>query len=240
MQPETGSVSGNGVGARPLRSRIGLLTSAEGRVLLLGAALIFVYMLWLAVEALTSPGQFQVLVGMTATAVVFGRAAALTFGYSVGLSPIVVMLVAMAAETASVLIVYPLFVLSWRHLLVIRALSKSFARIQRAAEEHQGFIQRYGIIGLFAFVWFPFWMTGPVVGCVIGFLLGLPVWLNLMVVLAGTYVAILAWAFLLRELHTRVSSYDPYAALVLVVFLIVLVVVGYVLRRLLHNQEHKP
>jgi uncharacterized membrane protein len=240
MQAETGPLSVDGNGVRPNGSRVGLLASPEGQVLLLGAALVFAYTLWLVYKLLWSPAESQALIGMTATAVVFGRAAGLAFGYSVDLSPVTVVLVCMVAETASVLIVYPLFVFSWRHLLVIKSLKKVFARIHDAAETHKGSIQRYGIIGLFAFVWFPFWMTGPVVGCAIGFLLGLPIWLNISVVLAGTCVAILSWALVLGEVHERFVSYDPYAAMALVVFIIVIVIVGYVLRRTLHENKRKP
>ncbi|MBN1360665.1 MAG: small multi-drug export protein [Sedimentisphaerales bacterium] len=217
-----------------------LFSNSEGRVLLLGVALVFAYTLWLGFELLWSPAEAQILIGATATAVVFGRAAGLAFGYSASLSPLTVILISVVAETASVLIVYPLFVFSWRHLLVLKPLQKTFTRIHEAAETHKAGIQRYGVIGLFAFVWFPFWMTGPVVGCVLGFLLGLPVWLNLTVVLAGTYVAILGWALFLREVHTRVFSSNPYAAMALVVFLIVLVVVGYILRRARRENRHKP
>ncbi len=239
MQAQTEPVSDDHNGERSHGSRVSLWASAEGRVLLLGVALSFVYTLWLGYKLLRSPAEFQILVGMTATAVVFGRAAGMAFGYSVGLGPIAVSLISMVAETASVFIVYPLFVFSWRHLLVLKPLKKAFARIHQAAETHKAGIQRYGLIGLFAFVWFPFWMTGPVVGCVIGFLLGLPVWLNMTVVLAGTCVAIVGWAFFLREVHARVFSYDPYAAMALVVLLIVIVIIGYVLRRTLHDNKRK-
>jgi uncharacterized membrane protein len=207
--------------------------------LLAGVGLAFTYTGWLAFRLLWSPEESQVLIGMTATAVVFGRAAGLAFGYSAGLGPATVVLISMVAETASVLIVYSLFVFSWRHLLVIKSLKSFFARIHQAAQTHKAAIQRYGVIGLFAFVWFPFWMTGPVVGCVIGFLLDLPIWLNMTVVLGGTYVAIIGWAFFLREVHQRVASYGPYAALTLVVSLIAIVLVGHILRRTLRDNRRK-
>jgi hypothetical protein len=50
-------------------------------------------------------------------------------------------------------------------------------------------------------VFVPFWMTGPVVGAIIGVLLGLKPRVNLAVVLSATYVAIFLWALLLDELH---------------------------------------
>lgn len=169
-----------------------LLTSSEGRIFLAGVALASAYVLWLGVKLLLSPDEFQVLVGMTAMDIMFGRASAMAFGYSLYLGHGLVIPVCILVETILVLIVYPLFVFSWRHLLVVKGLKRIFEQIRRSAEAHEHKVRKYGVIGLFAFVWFPFWMTGPVVGCIIGFLLGLRAWINITVVLAGTYLAILA------------------------------------------------
>jgi uncharacterized membrane protein len=216
-----------------------LLTSSEGRLLLAGVAFAFAYTLWLGVQLLFSPEQSQVLIGMTATGVMFGRAAGLAFGYSLGLGHSTVIPICMVIETILVLIFYPLFVFSWRHLLVVKWLKKTLERIHNAAEVHKEKIQRYGIVGLFIFVWFPFWMTGPVVGCVIGFLLGLRVWLNMTIVLAGTYVAIFGWAFFLSQFHDRVASYSSYAAMVLMALLVIIIIMGHLLHRTLHENKNK-
>jgi uncharacterized membrane protein len=123
-------------------------------------------------------------------------------------------------ETVLVLLFYPLFVLSWRHVVFLSILQKTMARAREAAERHQDKIRRYGIIGLFIFVWLPFWMTGPLVGCIIGFFLGLRPWLNLTVVLLGTYAAICGYALLLKELYTSVAKFGPYAPLFLLAAII--------------------
>ncbi len=205
--------------------------------MLIGVALAFMYTFWLGVKLLISPEESQVLVGMTATGVMFGRAACMAFGYSLGLGHSTVIPICIIIETILVLIFYPLFVLSWRHLLVVNWLKNIFERTRKTAEAQRGKVQRYGIIGLFVFVWFPFWMTGPVVGCVIGFLLGLRVWLNMTIVLGGTYVAIFGWAFFLRQFHDRVASYSSYAAMVLMALLVIILILGHLLHRTLH--EHK-
>jgi len=163
----------------------------------------------------------------------------MAFGYTLGMGHSTVILICIIIETILVLIFYPLFVFSWRHLLVIKGLKKIFERTQRAAETHKEKVRRYGVIGLFLFVWFPFWMTGPVVGSVIGFLLGLKVWLNITVVLAGTCAAIVGWAFFLRQLHDQVASHSSYAAMVLMILLIIVVIIGHLLHRTLRNNKHK-
>jgi len=220
--------------------KVTLLSSSEGRLLLAGVAVALMYTFWLGLKVLFSPAQSQLLVGMTATQIMFGRAASMAFGYSVGLGHGTVIPVCMAIETIMVLIFYPLFVFSWRHLLVINWLNKIFERTRAAAETRKGIVQRYGIIGLFVFVWFPLWMTGPMIGCVIGFLLGLGVWLTIAAVLGGTYVAILGWAFFLRRFHDLVASYGSYAAMVLMTILvIIIIIVGHLLHRSGHESKHK-
>ncbi|UCC96349.1 MAG: small multi-drug export protein [Phycisphaerales bacterium] len=203
-----------------------LLTSSEGRLLLTGVALAFAYTAWLGVKLLLSPDESQLLVGMTATGLMFGRGFAMTFGYSLGLGHGTVIPVCIIIETILVLIFYPLFVFSWQHLLVLKWLKRILERTHKAAERHKETIRKYGVIGLFVFVWFPFWMTGPVVGSVIGFLLGLPVWLNMTVVLVGTCAAIFGWAFFLRQLHEHVVSYSPYGAVILMALLAVIIISG--------------
>jgi uncharacterized membrane protein len=216
-----------------------LLTSSEGRLLLFGVAMALIYTFWLGIKLLLSPDQSQVLIGMTATELLFGRAAAMAFGYTLGLGHRTVIPICIIMETILVLIFYPLFVFSWRHLLVIKRLRNVFDRIQKSAETHKDKVQKYGVIGLFAFVWFPFWMTGPVVGSVIGFLLGLRVWLNMTVVLAGTTLAIFCWAFLLRQFHKQIASYSSYAAMVLMALLVVIIIMGNLLYRVLHVNKKK-
>ena len=216
-----------------------LLTSPEGSLLLVGIALALIYTFWLGIKLLLSPDESQVLIGMTATELMFGRAAAMTFGYTMGLGHKTVIPICFIVETILVLIFYPLFVFSWRHLLVIKWLKNILERIQKAAETHKDKIRKYGVVGLFAFVWFPFWMTGPVVGSVIGFLLGLRIRLNLPVVLAGTYMAIVGWAFLLRQFHKQIASYSSYAAMVLMAMLVFIFIVGHLLYRAFHENKDK-
>ena len=239
MEEESEQPAGESNCSQPRQLKATLLTSSEGRLLLLGVTLAFIYTFWLGIKLLFSPDDSQLLIGMTATALMFGRAAAMAFGYTVGLGHSVVIPICIIIETILVLIFFPLFVFSWRHLLMINWLKNIFDRTRKAAEARKGVVRKYGILGLFVFVWFPFWLTGPVVGCVIGFLLGLRVWLNMTVVLAGTYLAICGWAIFLRQFHDKVASYSSYAAMVLMGLLVVIVIVGHLLLRTLHENRNK-
>lgn len=222
---------------RPADFKGTVLASSEGHVLIAGLALASLYALWLSIQLVTSADDFQTLIGMTATEVVFGRVACMAFGYTLGLSYLAVILISMFLETILVLVFYPLFVFIWQQLLVIRWLKKLSNRIRTAAETHKDKVRKYGIIGLFFFVWLPFWMTGPVVGCMIGYLLRLRVWTNLVTVLAGTYAAILGWAFLLHQLHQKTVSYSSYAIVIATALVAGLMLTWTLRRRFIRNRN---
>ncbi|MHC4584386.1 MAG: hypothetical protein ACYS3N_07625 [Planctomycetota bacterium] len=84
-----------------------------------------------------SPEESQILFGMTATDILFGRATAMIFGYNHELGHATIILICIIVETIMVLLFYPLFVFSWQHLLVIKWLKNTFDRIHIAAEAHK-------------------------------------------------------------------------------------------------------
>ena len=213
-----------------------LLATPEGHILEIGLILVLLFITALGVGYLRFPEKAHIFLGMSATNILFGRAAGISFGYSFELSNVLVICTNIIIETILVLIFYPLFVFSWRSILVIKPLRRIMKRTSIAAEAHQDTIRKYGIIGLFMFVWIPFWMTGPMVGCAVGYLLGFSPWKNLTIVLSGTYLAIICWALLLRKIHERVAEYGPYASIALVI-IIILFVSGIYFLRYLRNKH---
>lgn len=208
----------------------GLLQSKEGRIFVVGVVVAILYIIWLGSNILFNSDISQVTIGMTATHILFGRAAGMSFGYSLGLGHKLVISIAMIIETILVLIFYPLFVFSWQHLIEIKFLQKFMDRSRDMARKNQEKIMKCGIIGLFVFVWFPFWMTGPLIGCIIGYFLGLRPLINISVILAGTYIAIFSWAVFLKELHERISTFSPYAPMILLLIIIIIAAIGHIMQ----------
>ncbi len=212
-----------------------LLATPEGRILEIGLIMALLFITVLGVGYLRFEEKAHIFLGMSATNILFGRAAGISFGYSFELGNVLVIIINIVIETILVLIFYPLFVFSWRSILVIKPLRRIMERTSIAAETHQDTIRKYGIIGLFMFVWIPFWMTGPMVGCAVGYLLGLRPWKNLTIVLSSTCLAVVCWALLLRKIHDKIAEYGPYASIVLVIAIILIVTVIYFLRYLRHK-----
>jgi uncharacterized membrane protein len=219
----------------PERRRFWLLASSEGQLLIAGLSLAFLLALALGVGWHLFPDRILSYLVMTSLTFFIGPATGMTFGYASGLTHDQVVPLNMLVETIQVLIVYPLFVLSWRQLIELRRLKPYVVRMQDAAESHSGTVRKFGIAGLFIFVFVPFWMTGPVVGSIVGFVIGLRPWVNVVVVLLATYVATILWALLLNELSAWATTVNRLAPYALVVALVLIAVAGNLWQRRRHR-----
>ena len=184
-----------------------------------------------------SPQTSRMIGAMAFFNIVFGRVVSMSIGYAAGYGHTLVIPVNMWVETVLVLLFYPIFVFSMRKLVVLPSLRRFLERTRATAERHHDKVQRYGIIGLFFFVWFPFWMTGPVIGSAIGYLLGFPAWLTVLVVLTGTYIAMGGWAYLMFGLYSRAAVFGPWAPVLIIALIILFVLAGYWLNR--HGREQR-
>jgi uncharacterized membrane protein len=213
-----------------------LFSSTEGRLLAVGLALAALMLLSFGIGWQMFPDSVLAYAAMTGLNLVIGRAAGMSFGYASGFGHAQVVPLNMLVETIQVLVVYPLFALSWRQLIRLPRLEAFLARLRHAAELRGDSVRRFGIAGLFMFVFLPFWMTGPVVGAIIGFLIGLRPWVNMGVVLAATYVAIGVWALLLNELSAWAATVNRFAPYALFVAIVLIAGTAY----MLHRRDRPP
>lgn len=213
-----------------------LFASTEGRILGVGLALTGLMLLAFGIGWHLYPDRILPYAIMTGLNLIIGREAGMSFGYASGLGHAQVAPLNILIETIQVLVIYPLFVQSTRHLIRLRTLEPFILRIHHAAKSSGGVVRKFGVAGLFVFVFAPFWMTGPVVGAIIGFLIGLRPWVNLAVVLVSTYIAIGIWALLLNGLNvwaSAVNQFAPYALFLAIV--LIAAAMGWVGRRRAHG-----
>ena len=214
-----------------------LFKTVEGRILLLGIVIALAGLIAMGLIAFWSPETSRMMGAMSFADLMFGSIVSMSIGYAGGYGHTFVVPVIMWVESVMVLLFYPVFVFSVRKLVEFPRLKRLIERTQTAAERHHGRVRRYGVVGLFMFVWFPFWMTGPVVGSAIGYLLGLPAWVTLTVVLAGTFVAMVGWAFLLFSLYARTAAFAPWAPILIIGLIIVVILAIYLLDRRKHARK---
>ena len=208
-----------------------LFQTTEGRILLLGIVIAIAGIIVMGLVAFWSPHTSRMMGAMCFTNIIFGTIVSMSIGYAAGYGHALVIPVNIWVETVMVLLFYPVFVFSMRKLVEFPRLGGFLQRTQAAAERHHDKVRRYGVAGLFIFVWLPFWMTGPLVGSAIGFLLGFPAWLTISVVLAGTFVAMIGWAYLIFSLYTHAAVFGPWAPILIIGLIVLFILAGYRLNR---------
>ena len=201
-------------------------SSQEGKIFLVGIVLLFVYIISIIFTYIYSVDDANPLVVMSVTNFFFGRAAGISYGYTTELNDGVILLMNMLVEFIMVLIIYPLFVLSWNKSVDIELLKNFFMNVKMQREKYKDYFEKYGKYGLFLFVWFPFWMTGPIIGALIGFLIGIKHYTTILIVLSGTSLAIVIWTYFLKEVMlvlNEVSLHAPYIVLGLIIIVAVVI-----------------
>ena len=194
--------------------------------------MLVVFLFLLALSAYFDPNKFNILLSMTASNIIFGRMAGLSIGISSQMDTTLLITFNLFIESIMVLTFYPLFVLSWKSLHVISyaPLSDFLKHSRASAEKYQPLIKKYGIIGLVFFVLTPFAMTGPVVGSFVGYLMGLPHLITLIVVLFSTLVAIILWTYFIKNFEATLIVYSDTLIMVLSIGAI-LFIVWYLLKK---------
>ncbi len=173
------------------------LAGPEGLIFVMGLGLAFLFLAALGLSGTLFPGKAHLVLSAVTGRLVLGRPVGIYFGYAIGLGHRFIIPMNMCIDAIAVFLIYPLFVFSFHHALNIKLLKSFMDRLFEKAKAKQKMIQKYGVPGLFIFVFFPLWGTGPLVGSVIGFLLNLRAGLNLSIALGATFLAIGCWALVL-------------------------------------------
>jgi len=186
------------------------LTHTEGRIFIFGLTLFGSFFLLIILCAFFFPDYLDELLGITATNIIFGRMAGLSIGIAAQMDTTLLVLFNLFIESIMVLILYPLFVLSWHSLefITYKPLNNFMQKSKQSAEKYEPLIKRYGIIGLILFVLSPLAMTGPVVGSFVGYLIGLRHFTTLTVVLSTTLTAIILWVYLIKNFEVMLIAYS--------------------------------
>ncbi len=191
--------------------RKAFLRTPEGRVFVVGSwgligwlALIFI--LW----RVGSPRWNDLLVmGFTQLAV--GRPGGIAFATSAGLPRAAITLMAIYVDMLTVSLAYPILIFFYKNLFGTPFFQRRLKRIFDSAERNLRRVSRFQILGLFFFVWSPFWMTGVVVGAVLGYLMGLRTWVTMGTVGAGTAASIFFWVYANEVVFGWVSKWPSWA-----------------------------
>lgn len=195
MKPNNGTV---------IRERF--LYSEEGTIFASGCTMLII---WIAVVAfLWQDGSafWSKLLTMGFTHALMGRAASIAHGTSAGFPPAATVVLAVYFDVMLLFIIYPLLVFSYKHFLEQRFFKKHMKPVFDSAKKSLTSFRKSKIVGVFLFVWFPLWMTGIIVGAILGFLLGLRTWVTMLTVVMGSTSAVVCWVYLTHKLFSSLGT----------------------------------
>ena len=209
------------------------LRSEEGRLFVCGSIML---LLWIAGLASLWRLEYPIWDDILALAfahLLMGRGISIAQGMQAGMPPSLITFLATYADITALLILYPLMVFSYKNVFEGRFFQKHMRPVFESAQKSVGRMSKFKIASVFLFVWFPFFMTGIVVGAVLGFLLGLRTWVNLTTVCLGALAAAATWAYAYDRLFSWLSGVNeslPACA-------VILMIVGLIAYRLVRRQR---
>jgi uncharacterized membrane protein len=161
----------------------------------------FVYLLF------TDFGLYKVLSSTAIIHIMGGRALGIVTCLSADISLFYTILYNFFLEVVIVLIAYGIVVLVMRNIIQPKLFKSAVRQAELTAQSQKTKIKKYGAIGLFLFVMFPFFMTGPVIGAIIGYLLNYRPINNFLIVFSGTLASIMIYAILGDNIINFINQY---------------------------------
>ncbi|MCD6258025.1 MAG: small multi-drug export protein [Helicobacteraceae bacterium] len=198
--------------------------SQQGMILLLGVTLVALLGVFISLYYFIDPDFVHKVSAMVVTNVIVGRVPSLSLGYASGLSHFEVIVTNVYIEMIMVTFIYSAFIFSYHNILRVRFLEKFFSKSQEYREKYAYFFDKFGIVALFVFVFIPFWMTGPIVGAIIGYLIGLRHFTIIATVFIATLIAVSLWGLLLNELVELLNVMNNSLIWIALIFIILFTV----------------
>lgn len=197
-------------------------TTAEGIVLLLGIAIFFVgfFILYPYIKV-----NWQGILMMLGTGIAGGKGVSIPVGLGEKLPEWLVFVVAALQDIVAVFWVFPFVVLFKNRIVKGKLITHIVKNAEDTIEKHKNWVKPLGVIGVGLFVWIPLTMTGPVIGSVLGLLLGMSTpAIMVTVTVAGVFSA-LCWTYLFNFMFTWASSVNKFFPAIAVIIILGLILI---------------
>jgi len=153
------------------------------------------------------PDLYKVLFSTAIIHTMGGRALGIITCLSADISLFYTILYNFYLEVLIVLIVYSIVVLIMRNIIQPKLFHNAVRQAEITAQNQKTKIKKYGTIGLFIFVMLPFFMTGPVIGSLIAYLLNYKAINNFLIVFSGTFTSIVIYTLVGNNLVKIIDHY---------------------------------
>ena len=194
--------------------------TAEGRILITGFFLTAVFIISVGIGLFQGmPAANTALLVLLAHSV-GSRAGGIGICILNGFHPLETIALNFYVESLIVCYTYSGFVLTTYNAFKSAWIKRFMQRLSDKALEKKDKIERWGWIGVFAFVMAPLPVTGPVVGTIIGFMLKMRLFSNFSAAALGTLTATLAWCYGFDFLEQRFAMIQYVFAAICILIII--------------------
>lgn len=204
------------------------MRSVEGKLFCCGIGMALAWLLSVVILLYRGSELWAKILTMGFAHMLAGRAASVAQAIQSGLQPGLTVFLGVYFDVAIMFIIYSVLVFSYKYFLERRFFKKHMQPMFESAKKRMGVMRRFEIVGIFLFVWFPFWMTGVISGALLGFLMGLRLWVNMLTVISGTTAAMLCWVYAYDKLFQWSGSINQGIPMLVTV----LIIAGLVIFRL--------
>ncbi len=202
-----------------------LMRGDRGQIFVTGCAMLIAWVATIAILWRLQHHRWLDVLVMGFTQLMVGRAGAIAQATQAGFNPYLSILLACYIDCTIVMIAYPVLIFSYHNLLERRFFKQHMEPIFASARRNVAHFRRSKIIGVFAFVWFPFFMTGVVAGSVLGYLLGLRPWITMATVAVGTLSATICWVFAYNNIFSWLGTVHRSVPIAVTVVIIIVLAV---------------
>lgn len=176
-----------------------------------GAAILILLAVAMAVLYGANRPQFLAMGTAMVSLFLVGKEASIPLGLSLGGNPVLIATGLILLDSASILILEP-FVHTTLQKLSLRPnfLGRTIQRIEKRAAAKHVLVEKYGAPGLYLFLLIPFAFNFPLVGAVIGRMVGLRRWKTMAAILAAITTTGVAWTVLISYGFSQIANINPY------------------------------
>lgn len=178
------------------------------RISLAGWCLFGVWAATLVVWAVIDPVPYAEGWRLVLELAFLGRLVSVADGIANGFSEVYLLVQSGLQDVILLLLVYPLVVAVYQGSSKEGPLRKTLDRVRRSAERHRRLVEPLGVLGLWVFVFFPFWSTGVLVGGVVGYLIGMRTSTVFASVFSGHVLSLVSLIWFFDSMRGVIETFD--------------------------------
>ena len=199
--------------------------SAEGFIFILGiivfiAGFIFVY-------PLDIPNKWEGFLKMIVAGIAGGKGVSIPVGlaFKPEWPEWLIVFVSAMQDVIAVFWFFPLIVLFKNGVIKGKFMGEIVKSAEDTVHQHKKWAKPLGVIGIGFFVWVPLTMTGPIIGSVLGLILGMDTLAIMITVTIAGVLSAICWTYLFGVMFTWASNLNKYFPLIAIFIILVLILV---------------